>query len=80
VKILFTQGLLDSSAKKLDEIDRETTKDVLSTMIDRITLDPVSMECCIHYQIGVDGRNSVASPRGVDLIPRLQAASRTLNI
>ena len=50
--------------------NRETTKQVLRTMIDQIILDPVCMEYGIHYKIGVDSRNKMASPRGVEpLLP-----------
>ena len=65
----YIAAALADLANKLAEIDREATKDVLSTMVDRITLDPVSLDCCIHYQIGVDGRNNVASPRGFERWP-----------
>ncbi len=51
-------------------MDRENLKDFLSTLIEQVTLDPVSHECQVNYRIGMDLRNKVASPRGFEpLLP-----------
>jgi hypothetical protein len=43
---------------------REALKDFLACLTERIVLDPHSLDCQIHYRIGIEGRNKVASPRG----------------
>ena len=50
-------------AANIEEMDREALKDFLSTLVERITLDPANHECQIHYRIGLDQRTKVASPR-----------------
>jgi len=38
-------------------MDREAMKDFITTLAERITLDPASHECQINYRIGRDLRN-----------------------
>jgi hypothetical protein len=48
----------------------EPLKGLLHTAVERIDLDPTSLECRIHYRIGWEGRHKVASPRGFEpLLP-----------
>lgn len=64
------ERFLRGVAANMEELDRESLKDFLSTLVERITLDPASHECQINYRIGVDLRNKVASPRGFEpLLP-----------
>ena len=57
-------------AVNMEEMDREALKDFLSTLVERVTLDPGSHECQIHYRIGLDMRNKVASPTGFEPVLR----------
>ncbi len=61
-------------------LHREALKDFLGTFTEKILLDPDSLECRIHYKIGIENRNKVASPRGLDLIPHLSVASEKIAI
>ena len=62
--------LLGGIAENIDAMNRETLKDFLSSLIDQVTLDPVSHECPVNYRISMDVRNKVASPRGFEpLLP-----------
>ena len=47
-------------------MDREPLKEALTGLIDKVTLDPTTLDCQIHYQIGVGRGNKMASPRGVE--------------
>ncbi len=61
---------LGGIAENMESMEREGLKDLLRSLIEQITLDPRSHECQINYRIGVDLRNKVASPRGVEpLLP-----------
>ncbi len=60
------QKFLVGIAENMDEMDREAMKDFITTLVERITLDPASHECQINYRIGLDLRNKVASPRGFE--------------
>ncbi len=52
--------LLDGIAENIDAMARENLKDFLSTLIDTVTLDPVSHDCRVNYRIGLDLRHKVA--------------------
>jgi hypothetical protein len=41
-------------------------KDTLIHMVEKIVLDPESLDCKIYYRIPVEDRNKVASPRGFE--------------
>ena len=56
--------MLANLANELQEYDRESLKDFLGTMLDRVDLDPEAMSCQLHYRISVPRRNKLASPRG----------------
>jgi len=53
----------------------ESLKDTLASLADKVVLDPAALECWIHYRIGIERRNRVASSRGRDSIPVLCAVS-----
>ena len=59
--------LLAELADHLDHVDRSALKELIAGIMDRIELDPTSMECRIHYRI--QAGEFVASPRGFE--PRL---------
>lgn len=46
------------------EMDRGLLKEALTGLIDKITLDPATLDCQIYYQIGMGRGNKMASPRG----------------
>jgi hypothetical protein len=63
------QSMLSMVAENLPELDRESLKDILRSLIERITLDASSLACCIHYKIKLKTGNFVASPGGFGEIP-----------
>ncbi len=61
---------LNGIAENIDAMGREALKDFLSSLVDEVTLDPVSHECQVNYRISLDLRHRVASPRGFEpLLP-----------
>lgn len=62
--------VLQGLAKNLEESDQEGLKERLYALISEITLDPASLECRVHYRI------KVASPRGCETNPIIEAVSR----
>ena len=68
----FLRGI----AENMESLSREALKDFLSNVIGQVTLDPATLECQINYRIGINLGDKVASPRGVDLIPRLTQSSK----
>jgi hypothetical protein len=57
------ERLLREVADDLGQLDREPTKEMPSTPVDQIALDPRTLECRVHSCIGLSDRNGVASPR-----------------
>jgi hypothetical protein len=51
---------------------------LLMAATERIEIDPDTLECSIHYRIGWEGRNKVASPRGRAAIPAFRAVRKFL--
>lgn len=66
--------LLDRMASAIPD-DREMLKDFIASAIPRITLDPTTLQCRIHYAIPAETGEFVASPRRSVEIPRLTAWS-----
>jgi hypothetical protein len=60
--------LLQGIADNMQHMNREALKDMLASIVDRIELDPTDWTCQIHYRIGIEGRNKVASPRVTETI------------
>ena len=58
--------VLNGILEDMDTMHREALKDLLGTLTEKILLDPDSLECRIHYRIGIENRNKMASPRGVE--------------
>jgi len=69
-------SFLSGMSENMEGMDREALKDLLSSIIDRITLDPVSHEAEASYRFAADLRNKMASPRGFDLIPQFFVKSK----
>jgi hypothetical protein len=59
--------ILSGLAGQLEAADRESLKDFLSGLVERIDLTADASQCVIHYRISTG--DSVASPRGFE--PRL---------
>jgi hypothetical protein len=69
-------GILNNFTENFRSIPKERWKESIRHLVEHIVLDPETLDCCIHYRFAVDDRISMASPRGVDLIPRLRQSSR----
>ena len=61
--------MLATLADELQACDREALKDFLTTVLERVELDPNTMTCQLYYRISAPSRNKLASPRGFE--PRL---------
>lgn len=64
---------LAALSERMADMHREEMKDLLADVVDRVVLDPTTLDCQIHYRIPV--RESVASPRGRPIIPILRVIS-----
>jgi hypothetical protein len=53
--------------RDIASMDREALKDMLGSLAEKVVLDPVGLSCRIHYRIGIEGRNKLASPRDARL-------------
>ena len=42
---------------------REALKDMLGNLLDQVELDPDTLACRLHYHIGVESWDKVASPK-----------------
>jgi site-specific DNA recombinase len=61
--------ILDALAADMTTFSRERLKEFLSTILERITLNPDGLSARIHYKIPLNSRNRVASPRVEKSIP-----------
>lgn len=68
--------ILKQLEERLNQGNSEAMKDTLINMVEKIVLDPESLDCKIYYRIPVEDRNKVASPRGCDSIPALPATTQ----
>jgi hypothetical protein len=64
----------------MESLNREALKNFLSNVIGQVTLDPATHECQINYRIGINLGDKMASPRGVELIPRIVIMSKLIII
>jgi len=67
--------LLGTMAEDLHSYDREGLKNYLGAMLDRVELDPQTLDCQIHYRISLPMRNKLASPREADVIPLVNSTT-----
>ena len=60
--------LLAGIAIDFESQDRESLKDLISNLVDKIEMDPEQLSCWIHYKIPTSTQrwDSVASPRGFE--------------
>lgn len=64
------KALLSGALEQLSNGDRENMKNGLFELMDRVELDPTTLDCCIHYNIRLSGGDKMASPRGFEpLLP-----------
>ena len=61
-------SMLSTMADSMEDLDRDALKDLMQGLVERITLDPYTLACCIYYKIPVKSRNSVASPTRFELV------------
>ncbi len=66
--------VLEALANDLDETPKERWKNLLHTLIGRITLDPETLQCQVYYRLtsahANDDTSNMASPRGFEpLLP-----------
>jgi site-specific DNA recombinase len=61
--------LLTGMADEMDRYDRESLKDGLAAVLERVELDPTTLEMRLDYRIGLPVRNKLASPRESAVIP-----------
>lgn len=59
-------AVLDGIANSLESLPQAQWKQLIRSLVDKIILDPVDLECRIHYRIAVENRLRMASPRGVE--------------
>lgn len=53
-------------AEEVADADQSRLKGILQAAIERIVLDPQSLECRVHYRIPLERTLSMASPRGFE--------------
>jgi site-specific DNA recombinase len=58
--------MLSNVSENMKEMDKEVLKDQIASIVEKIVLDPESLELKIHYKIPVESRNKMASPGGVE--------------
>ena len=58
--------MLSVISEDMKEMDKEVMKDQIASIVEKIVLDPESLELTIHYKIPVKTRNRMASPGGVE--------------
>ena len=64
--------LLVETAARIEDADRESLRETLRGLIDRVELDPGEIR--IHYRIA--DRDKMASPRGAEPIPVMRVYQR----
>jgi hypothetical protein len=60
--------MLLAMAESMEELDRNSLKDMLHGLIEQVTLDHSTLTCCIFYKIPVKSRDKVASPTRFELV------------
>ncbi|WP_368086235.1 recombinase family protein [Nitrosospira multiformis] len=66
IRELDVKAMLESVSENLPDLDRDSLKDLLRGIVDRITLDHQTLACCIHYKIKLNLGELVASPGGFE--------------
>lgn len=60
--------LLEGVIEQMQGMRREALKDMLGNLLDQVELDPDTLACRLHYRIGVESWDKVASPRRFELL------------
>ncbi len=55
--------LIGNLAEEIETTERPLLKSVVRTLVERVTLNPETLECRVHYCIAVADRLCMASPR-----------------
>lgn len=67
--------ILHGVFRQAEEVAPKSRRDLLLSIIEVITLDPETLDCCINYRIAVPHTSKMASPRGPDITPILRATT-----
>ena len=65
--------------EQMQGMQQEALKDMLGNLLDQGGLDPDTLACRLHYSIGVESWDKVASPRGFVTCTNAQSADSGLN-
>jgi site-specific DNA recombinase len=60
------QGLMSGLEELLKDLSRERLKEVIRTLLDKVTLDPATFEGETHYRLALGSGDLLASPRGFE--------------
>ncbi|HEX5077694.1 MAG TPA: recombinase family protein [Geminicoccaceae bacterium] len=66
------QAVLAGFVGSLAGLERPALKAQLRHLVERVTIDPATLKCCLYYAIPTGTGVSVASPRGAELNPALR--------
>lgn len=58
------RGLVRSLADELAQAEQPRLKAILASAVERVTLNPTTLDCRIHYRIPLERTLNLASPRG----------------
>ena len=58
------RGLVHGLADEITAAERPRLKGIISSAVDRVMLDPLTLDCRIHYRIPLERTLALASPRG----------------
>lgn len=70
------RAMLEAMVTQVDRLDRESLKDWLARILERIELDPQTLNCRLHYRITPAMGDRLASPRDYDAIPPLKIKTK----
>lgn len=70
--------ILDNVFGQMADLPRADLRALLASMVERVTLDPKTRQCRIHYRIAVG--DQMASPRGSALVPVIRHVSAAIAV
>lgn len=70
------RAMLAAMVTDIQQLDRDSLKDWLARLLDRIELDPVKFTVQIHYRITPAQGDKLASPRDYEHIPPLRVSTK----
>lgn len=71
-------AILDNVFGQMADLPRADLRALLASMVERVTLDPKTRQCRIHYRISVG--DQMASPRGSALVPVIRHVSAAIAV